>query len=96
MRGDLDYFGEQVQEFADTAVVSKEYLLGLISQVLNVAQQGSQRALDRMAQVKLLFGHGICLLTTAPELPVPPPQVARMHMLLGFDWDMPLGTVQVG
>ncbi len=48
LRSELDSFGDKVKQFAEEAQVSKEYLLSLISQVLDVAQQGSRQALDRI------------------------------------------------
>jgi hypothetical protein len=59
IRAKMDAFGDQVQGFANAAEVSKEYLLGPISKVLDLAQQGSQCAFYCMTQVELLFGHGI-------------------------------------
>jgi hypothetical protein len=93
LRSELDAFGDEVKQFADEAQVLKEYLLNLILQVLDVARQGSRRALDRISQVEALFGHGIRLARLAL---VPPLRVNCMSAVVGVDGETPLGTVQVG
>ncbi len=59
LQGRLARFERQIQEFVNEALISKEYLLGLITQVLDVAQEGTQRSMDRIVCVKQLFNQGI-------------------------------------
>jgi hypothetical protein len=58
LQGRLAGFERQIQEFANEALISKEYLLGLIMQVLDVAQEGAQM-LHGSNQAWLLQSYGL-------------------------------------
>jgi hypothetical protein len=93
LRTELDAFREEVKTFAEEAQISKEYLLGLITQVLDMAQQGSQWAMDRIAQVKALFGHGV---RAARPAPAPPPTSIMSQPCWPLMGTPPLGSFKSG
>ena len=104
-------FEAQIQVFANEALISKEYLLdllGIVTQVLDVAQEGMDRSNKRMDWVEQLFEQGIRRTSgllpqlTCPEFatssrnaPVLPPHISKMTSVGGIDTDTPLGTVQI-
>ena len=64
-------FEAQIQVFANEALISKEYLLRIITQVLDVAQEGTDWSNKRMDRVEQLFKQGIRLMSRLQ------PQVTR-------------------
>jgi hypothetical protein len=52
-------FKAQIQAFVNEALVSKEYLLGIVTQVLDVAQEGPDRSNECMDWVEQLFEQGV-------------------------------------
>ncbi len=90
-------FEAQIQAFANKALISKEYILGIVTQVLDVAQEGTDRSNKRMDWVKQLFEQGIWQTSglqpqlTQPEfatssrIALPPPPSHLMDDLCGRD-----------
>ncbi len=48
----MDNLGEELKHLAKGAEVTKEFLLGFIMQVSELAQQGTKKALNKIQQVK--------------------------------------------
>ncbi len=48
----IDNLGEELKHFAKGAEVTKEFLLGIIMWVSELAQQGTKKALNNIGQVK--------------------------------------------
>jgi hypothetical protein len=55
IKKDIGTFWDELTVFVDTAKVSKDYALHLISQVLEVVQDSSRKASKRLNQVELVL-----------------------------------------
>ena len=76
--------------------------MGLMTKVLDIACEGTQRALACMHHIKQLLGHGTRGTGGRPPTPLPPPPLCwntsspSNANSMGLDGDTSLGTVQVG
>jgi hypothetical protein len=101
LQAKMDTFGGKLQAFAKAADVSKEYMMSLMTKVLDIARKGMQRATAWMQHIEQLLGHGTRGTRGQPPTPPPPPPLRRNTSSpfaansLGIDGDSPLGTVQV-
>jgi hypothetical protein len=87
----LDNLGEELKHFAKGAEVTKEFLLGLITRVSELAQRGTKKALNKVQQVKELLRDA-----TANQPPLPPRTQRLSTMTSSVNADTPIGTVSIG
>ncbi len=73
LRSKMDNFGNELQAFMEAADVSKEYMMGLMTKVLDIACKGTQRASPCMHHIEQLLGHGTRGTGGRPPTPSPPP-----------------------
>jgi hypothetical protein len=73
LQAKVDTFGDKLQAFVEAADVSKEYMMSLMTKVLDIAQEGTQRATAWMQHIKQLLGHGTRGTGGQPPTPPPPP-----------------------
>ncbi len=59
LQSKMDNFGNELQTFMEAADISKEYMMGLMTKVLDIACKGTQQALACMHHIKQLLGHGM-------------------------------------
>ena len=55
LQSKMDNFGNKLQAFAEAADVSKEYMMGLMTNVLDIAREGTQQALAHMHHIEQLL-----------------------------------------
>jgi hypothetical protein len=56
LQSKMDNFGNKLQAFAEAADVSKEYMMGLMTKVLDIACKGTQRAFGSHAPYQAVVG----------------------------------------
>ncbi len=83
--------GEELKHFAKGVEVTKEFLLGVIMRVSELAQRGTKKALDKVQQVEELL-----LDATANQPPLPPRTQRLSAMTSLVDANNPMGTVSIG
>ena len=85
----MDELGNDLRDYATAADVTKESLLSVISRVSKLAKQGTNKAMERIKQVKTLPNAG-------PLARPPSPPVTLRTSNPPVDADTPLGTVSIG
>ncbi len=102
LRSKMGTFRSKLQAYAEAADVSKEYMMSLLTKVLDITHEGAQRAVAQMQHIEQLLGHGTRGSGGRPPTPPPPPPLRRGASSPSaaanqvIDGDTPLGTVQVG
>ncbi len=94
LQGDIDSFSKDLREFAESAKVSSETVLGIIGRIRTKGNSRHQEIKSRMKQLETVLGE-----IHRPPLPPPTQRTSAMSLLQGgasgIDSDIPLGVASV-
>jgi hypothetical protein len=95
LRGDIDSFSKDLQEFAESAKVSSEMVLGIIGRIREKGKSQHQEIKSQMKQLETVLGE-----IHRPPLPPPTQRTSSTSLLQGgasgIDGNTPLGVASVG